>query len=69
VSKFQRRHYEALADALNEARRNTAKADSEDAQYGFWLTVGAIQNMFEHDNNQFDSYRFLKRIGEGSYVD
>ena len=49
MSKFQRRHYEAIAEVL-------AFSDASDQ------TITMFVNMFGRDNYNFDSHRFRGRI-------
>ena len=51
TTKFQQRHYEAIADALRELRQR----DSVVWPYG---VVAQLVRLFEADNPRFDRERF-----------
>jgi hypothetical protein len=49
MSKFQARHYEAIAEALGYADANKR-------------TIDQVSRMFNHDNRNFKEYLFRERI-------
>ena len=58
MSKFQKRHYEAVATVMLSTRVNSVRGLSQ------WdMTVHAFIATFKHDNSKFDTAKFLKACG------
>jgi hypothetical protein len=59
MSRFQKRHYELLAVAMNETMEESTEAEQEIlAAYAMRMA-----DLFEDDNPLFDRQRFGKRCG------
>lgn len=56
MSMFQRRHYEAIADALYETRFIEGVN---------WPTVDQLAIMLRADNPNFNKEKFLERVTNG----
>lgn len=63
MSMFSKRHYEALAAAMRDAKP-AGQSEDEDAAETQWITdVEEIASVFMADNPKFDSTKFLKACG------
>lgn len=61
MSQFQKRHYEAIADALRKARIDAN--GNTDALYGIGYVQANISDVFADDNPRFDGERFAQAAG------
>ena len=68
LSRFAKRHYEAIAEAMQEAAPDSGKNDY-DIMRDQWLnTVGELADMFARDNGQFIRDRFERACVPGANV-
>ena len=63
-NKFAKRHYEAIATAMQEARRRTDTLDRE----GIAAVIDALGVLFKSDNAQFSWDRFKRACEPGANV-
>ena len=64
ASAFTRRHYRAVADAINGER---ARFDDDGAcRFGVECVAEALAALFAQDNARFDHRRFLTAFGIAS---
>jgi hypothetical protein len=59
MAKFQKRHYEVIADALHEADLKCLENDDE--RMGVRQAYYALRDAFQSDNPHFNTERFLAR--------
>jgi hypothetical protein len=64
-NKFAKRHYEAIAQAMQEAKR-TAQNDQDFK--GVLYAVNELADMFAGDNGQFQRDRFYRACQPGANV-
>lgn len=62
---FAKRHYEAIAEAIQETIRG---CNSSDQVAIAWRTAGEIARVFSRDNGRFDRERFLRACEPGANV-
>ncbi len=65
-SKFAKRHYEAIATAMQEAIKFDATCSTEVA--GIYKAINALANMFANDSGQFKRDRFKPACEPGANV-
>lgn len=72
ANNFHKRHYERVAEAIQEARRLAiAKLDNDEALIAFGaidLVVAELANVFAGDNGQFKPDRFVTACIVGNNV-
>lgn len=64
MSKFQQRHYEAIASVMREAKPEESEPDPRGSThmaccYQHDYVIARLTRMFEADNPNFNSERFL----------
>ena len=62
---FNKRHYEAIALAMQDAIRST---NSSTEVGGVYKAVGQLANTFAHDNQLFQRERFVRACAPGANV-
>jgi len=62
---FSKRHYEAIAEAIQEAKR---QAVTENEQLGVATVMHELANTFARDNGQFNKGRFVAACEPGANV-
>ena len=63
TTKFQRRHYEVIADAIADIRNyDTSIVESQVTQRALGVLAMRFADEFERDNPLFDAEKFYKRI-------
>ena len=68
LSRFAKRHYEAVAEAMQEAAPDSGKNDYT-IKHDQWLsTVGELADTFARDNGQFSRDRFERACVPGANV-
>lgn len=66
---FAKRHYEAVALAMQEAKECAYRAESVNASIGQWIiATEALADMFARDNGQFKRDRFIRACEPGANV-
>ena len=75
AAKFQQRHYEAIAEVLQEAltyainrSTDTHSALGTESQTGVHMVRNLLTDLFEEDNNLFDIDRFERACQPGANV-
>ncbi len=70
MSKFQQRHYEALAEIFQRVSNHNPQ--DEDVAMGWHAAVSALRvnmaDMFKYDNAMFDTGRFERACQPGANV-
>jgi len=61
ASKFSRRHYEAIAQVLNQQYTQHPTSDTRHLDT-LYHTIDALVEMFEEDNPNFDYRRFWQAV-------
>jgi hypothetical protein len=64
LSRFAKRHYEAIAEAMQEARTHLRC----DAIKEHECVIGMLADMFAADNSQFKRERFINACQPGANV-
>lgn len=65
MSHFAKRHYEAIALAMQDAIRSTNGSTEVGAIY---RAIGQLANTFASDNGLFDRERFIRACAPGANV-
>lgn len=65
MAKFAKRHYEAIAEAMQETIRG---CNSSEQVAIAWRAIGEVARVFASDNCQFDRDRFLRACEPGANV-
>jgi hypothetical protein len=63
--KFATRHYEAIANAINERARTELLYS--DASLGIAAVINALAVLFKNDNPKFDEKRFRAACWRGTH--
>ncbi len=66
MSKFQQRHYEAIAEVMQDVR--TLQEDAELSDTCIHMTENLLVDMFLRDNCLFNPSRFRKACTPGANV-
>jgi len=66
ASKFAKRHYEALAETIQQVRKEVGT--NEGMAAGVDMLAARIGVLFKKDNAQFDWARFIKACEPGNNV-
>ena len=66
MAKFGKRHYEAIAEAMQYAIKYDATSSAHVA--GVYMAISAMVAMFRHDNQLFQSDRFMRACEPGANV-
>jgi hypothetical protein len=66
MTHFAKRHYEAIATAMQEAIKFDATCSSEVA--GIYKAINALADTFARDNGQFKRDRFIRACEPGANV-
>ena len=66
MSKFQQRHYEAIAEVMQDIQHNVCETPSEKELVSF--VIGKLSRMFRNDNYLFDGGRFERACQPGANV-
>lgn len=66
MSKFQQRHYEAIAEVLQVV--GTKAYDAEMSDTALTMVTDAFVHMFKQDNPQFQPHRFIVACEPGANV-
>ena len=67
-SKFYKRHYEAIATAMQEAMRYARDLDDDLAPGAIQIAVDEPADMLAKDNGQFQRDRFIRACEPGANV-
>jgi hypothetical protein len=65
LSRFSKRHYEAIAEAMQEAKRY---AINDDQHKGIDRSISELADAFARDNESFDRDRFERACVPGANV-
>jgi hypothetical protein len=65
LSRFAKRHYEAIAEAMQEAKRY---AINDDQHKGIDRSISELADTFARDNGSFDRDRFKRACVPGANV-
>jgi hypothetical protein len=68
ASKFSKRHYEAIAQALQEAHAHAPDDRSGGAEYGVTTAQQYLEDMLARDNAAFKRGRFRAACVPGANV-
>jgi hypothetical protein len=63
-TKFAKRHYEAIALAMQDARFRLRSSSLDQWQY----TINCLANLFAEDNGRFQRERFISACEPGANV-
>jgi hypothetical protein len=67
-NKFAKRHYEAIAQAMQEAMRYARDLDDDLAPGAIQIAVDELADTFAADNGQFQRDRFIRACEPGANV-
>ena len=67
-TKFYKRHYEAIALAMQEAMRYARGLDDELAPGAIQIAIEELADVFDSDNGQFRRERFVRACEPGANV-
>ena len=67
-TKFCKRHYEAIALAMQEAMRYARGLDDELAPGAIQIAIEELADVFDSDNGQFRRERFVRACEPGANV-
>jgi hypothetical protein len=68
VTRFQQRHYEAIAEALQEAERSARHHENDAVLTGIREVEAALIRLFRSDNCMFQPERFRAACVPGANV-
>lgn len=68
MSKFAKRHYEAIAEAMQEACPRSREPDLSAREQQWRFTVEALADTFAGDNGMFKRDRFERACQPGANV-
>jgi hypothetical protein len=68
LPKFAKRHYEAIAQAMQEAMRYAQGYDNDLCPGGVQCAIDELADLFAKDNGQFDRERFIRACVPGANV-
>lgn len=66
MSKFQQRHYEAIAEVMQDARRRTTGYEGNETIIG--KVIDELVDLFRYDNYLFQPERFRQACVPGANV-
>jgi hypothetical protein len=67
-NKFAKRHYEAIATAMQEAMRYARDLDDDLAPGAIQAAIEELADVFARDNGQFQRDRFIRACEPGANV-
>ena len=67
-TKFYKRHYEAIALAMQEAMRYARGLDDDLAPGAIQIAIEELADVFDSDNGQFRRERFVRACEPGTNV-
>ena len=67
-NKFAKRHYEAIALAMQEAMRYARDLDDDLAPGAIQIAIDELADVFAGDNGQFERDRFIQACEPGANV-